>query len=139
VPVSRGCQSSVGVSFEFWGAGNKCGVTYQRQGKQRQCRSDASTGLCALLLHSTRNRTPAPAHRLSSLSPTSVGLHCPSAHRPLKLPLAQNRSLAQIFCISSKIFCIPPLAMQNPLDSISHGRSGLYTTPHLTADLLYLR
>jgi hypothetical protein len=44
---------------------------------REQARGDASTGLC-----------PAPAHRLSSVSPTSLGLHCLlhclSAHRPLK-------------------------------------------------------
>jgi hypothetical protein len=70
VPVFSECQFSVRVSFEFW-----------ENSQSRQCRGDASsagghasTGLCAVerlcaVEHSTRNRTPAPAHRLSSVSP----------------------------------------------------------------------
>jgi hypothetical protein len=35
----------------------------------------------------------------------------------------------------ARSFCISPLKMQNPLDSIGHGRSGSCTIPHSTADL----
>jgi hypothetical protein len=95
VRVFSGCQSPVGASFEYepvfrrgWKLfcsplGSGVSSEFWRQGKQPiktvqrwcvKCGCDASTGLCvvdslALLLYLTQNRTSAPAHRLSSVSP----------------------------------------------------------------------
>jgi hypothetical protein len=64
--------------------------------------------------------------------PTSLGLHCLSAHRPLKTA-SRSKLLARTFRARSFIFHL--FVMQNPLDSIGHGRSASCTTPHSTADL----
>jgi hypothetical protein len=72
-------------------------LQWVRDFSREQARGDASTGLC-----------PAPAHRLSSVSPTSLGLHCLSAHRPLKTAprsklLARTKSFA--FQLKARAAC----------------------------------
>jgi hypothetical protein len=46
----------------------------------------------------------------------------------------ENCPRSKSFAFHARSFALP-LKMQNPLDSIGHGRSGSCTTPHSTADL----
>jgi hypothetical protein len=123
VPVFSGCQSSVGASLQWVPVFSGCQSSVSASaGVMHQLACCAVESLARLCIR----REIAPPHLPLDFLPYLA--------RPALSFGAQaieNCPSLKIFCISCKIFCIRPRKMQNPLDSIGHGRSGSCTTPSL--------